>query len=70
MTTSLTELLYGDKWELEVLLRYRMLKARLEKETDEYMKPLLEEDLTILKNMLDDFPENIDKEIEKRILAI
>lgn len=67
---NLTELIYGDKWKLGVLLQYKMIETKMEKEDDNYYKMELEEQLKSLKSSLKNFPVDINKEIDKQILAI
>jgi hypothetical protein len=66
----LTELVYGDKWKLSILLYYRMIRTKLDKENDEYVKIELEEQLKNLENSFNSFPKYINEEIENLILRI
>jgi hypothetical protein len=67
----LTELVYGDRWKLSILLQYRMIKTKVEKESDEGTKTELEENLLKpLEKNFESFPDDIDKVIDKQILAI
>jgi len=67
---SLSELVYGEKWKLNILLRYRMLKTKSEKSMDDYEKIELEEQMELLKTAIEDFPEDVNKEIDRQIIAI
>ena len=66
--TNLSELIYGEKWKLNLLLSYRLLKTKLDHSTDEYEKVELTEQLNSIKTNIENFnKEDIDKEIDKEI---
>jgi len=67
---NLTELVYGDKWKLSILLNYRMLKTKLENEEDESTKLEIETKLSTLKKSFEKFPDDINQEIDKLIIEI
>jgi hypothetical protein len=49
---SLLEIIYGEKWKLEQLIRFRRLQLMLDGTTDEFSRSLYEEELfKISKNM-------------------
>ena len=67
---NLLELIYGPKWELELLLRYRFLKARLESETNIEVKIRLRAELEELRSATGIDPDNINVEVKRKILIL
>jgi hypothetical protein len=69
-TASLLELVYGERWKLEILLRYRQIKTRYEAETNDEVKFFLDDELSILEQSLKNEVQNLDNEINTIFVAI
>jgi|SRR5690554_174200 len=69
-TNRLLELVYGQQWKLEVLLRYRQLQTRYEAELNDEVKFELEDELSILGQTVPTEIENLENEIEKIFVSI
>ena len=76
-TNSLPELIYGDRWEIALLLQYRLLKTKYELEEEGVVKIRLEDELNNLKKScgLEELEEKVEdeivnKKIDKLIAAI
>jgi hypothetical protein len=69
-TASLLELVYGEKWKLEILLRCRQIQTRCDAESNIELKIKLEDELSILKQSIENEVQNIDNEINKIFLSL
>ncbi len=69
-TTSLLELVYEAKWKLELLMRYRLLKTKENKEDDYYVKIMLEEETKGIEKITGISPDDVNSQIDKLIAAI
>lgn len=69
-TDSLLELIYGEQWKLEILLRYRQLKMRYKAESNDEVKFELEDELSMLQETIKDEVRNLEKEIDKIFISI
>ncbi|SIQ92716.1 hypothetical protein [Maribacter ulvicola] len=70
LIVSLLELVYGDQWKLEVLLRYRQLKTRYDAEPNNEVKFELEDQISTLGQTIKDEIKNIDNSIDKIFISI
>lgn len=69
-SSSLLELIHGDKWRLELLMRYRLLKTNLNYEEDLEVQVRIEDELKSMEGILKIESSKIDSEINKMIIAI
>lgn len=75
-TNSLLELIYGENWKLETLLRYRMIKKILEEErkSDGNLKEIIRREDELeeidLENNFGISPDSLDREINKILTSL
>lgn len=69
-SSSLLELIHGDKWKLELLMRFRMLKTKLAYEENLEVQIRIEDELKNMEGILKIDSTKIDFEINKIITAI